>query len=92
MRRTILLAPFFALAFIVTIAMPSHAQVSPGMSGGNALAPVGESAPTPTRVTRFQRGERVTDRRLPSLGTRTQAPARLRFALADYRILIRFIR
>ncbi len=92
MRRSIPLVPF--LVFVVTLlaAAPSGAQVSPGLSGGNSLAPASESAPAPTRVSRFQRLERTTAQRLSTFANRAPAPPRLRFALADYRMLLRFLR
>lgn len=94
MRRTILAVPTLVLAVFILFATRAQAQVSPGHSGGNSLAPTSEGA---TTVTRTARPDRLA---LPTLKRGTPSPwatrvgtARVQgIALADLRWLVRLVR
>jgi hypothetical protein len=96
MRRSNLLVPFLVLVLCALAARSAHAQLSPGMSGGNALAPATapEGSMAPTRAT--------TPRRVPSISalrvTHTPMASRLiaaphaRITFARLRWLVPFVR
>jgi hypothetical protein len=94
MRRSIFAVPALVLAMSLMFAARSQAQVSPGHSGGNALAPSSEGSTTVRRTVRPERlGLTTFKRATPSpWAARIGTPRRVGLALADLRWLVRLVR